>query len=213
MQLGKGPHNFGYKISRMTTSWKVWRQGVDKNSSTLCPVRGLWWYCASDVEPSGYITSDNAPWSFITSDIEPSSLYYGRGWTFEFYYQRCWTVPLHYQKCWTFRLPAVKYFEFYASDVEPSSFITSDVEPSTCSYYQWQRTLGVQISFLAPEPKSGLDCQLLRLLDHTHTNPVGLLWTTDQQRPLPTKGTTNTTDEHPQLILPLLCSVKRSPVQ
>ena len=36
-------------------------------------LRGLWWYCVSDVEPSGYSASDVQPSRYITSEVEPSS--------------------------------------------------------------------------------------------------------------------------------------------
>jgi hypothetical protein len=68
-------------------------------------LRGLWWYCASDVEPSGYSASDVQPSGYSASNVQPSG------------YSASDLQPSRY----------------ITSEVEPSSFITSDVEPSAYS--------------------------------------------------------------------------------
>jgi hypothetical protein len=148
MKLGIA-HNFGCKISRMSTSWKVWRQDVDKNDATLCPVEGT-----VVVLCQRYST-------------------FRWGWRSEFYYQRRWTVR-HYKKCLTFGLyyQLKCIFEFYTSDVEISSFATSEVEPSTNSYYQWHSTLGVYFFWCArtqigPRPQT-VEASISHTIRHTY---------------------------------------------
>lgn len=65
--------------------------------------RGLWWYCGSDAEPSGYITSDVKPSSFITRDNELSD----------------------------YITSDVEPWRFITSDVEPSGYTTSEDELSS----------------------------------------------------------------------------------
>jgi len=165
--------------------------------------KGLWWYCGSDAEPSGYITSDVEPWSFITSNVEPSG------------YTKSEDEPS------TFIINEVEPYPYITRNVEPFGYktsgsvssgfismlnilvllpaiwnlqliaITSDIEPSAYTIF-----LGARNQIGARPPT----VQASRSHTDIHKNPVVSEGpTSPSQRLLPTKGTTNTTDEHPQL--------------
>jgi hypothetical protein len=186
--------------------------------------KGLWWYCGSDAEPSGYITSDVEPWGFITSDVEP--------WSFITSDVEPSGYTTSEDEPSSFTINEVEPYRYITRNVEPFGYktsgsvssgfirmlnllvllpaiwnlqliaITNDIEPSAYTFL-----LGTRNQIGARPPT----VQASRSHTDIHKNPVGLSErpTSPSQRLLPTKGTTNTTDEHPQLILPLLYSMKR----